>query len=151
MKTPKYIEDHEKVLAVYKDWPSFHDCEVISLTMDRIHRLPDGGPNARVELLIHAWEMTDKVNENKIFIRKNHQLVRFEFDEVFDLEMKDFNRQNVIFGLSFEEKQADETTPAGMIVRLQPSYGICGSFAAVRGRVLSVKPCDNQGRPEPAR
>jgi hypothetical protein len=147
MKIPTYLTGHEMVIEAYDSWPSFHDSEIMSLTMDRVQRLEDGGPNARIEMLIHTWEITDQMNENKIFIRRKHHLVRFEFDEVFDLKLEEFNRQNVIFGMTFAEKKDGDTTPAGMIVHLQPCYGLCGEFSAVRGRVLSVMPCDNQGRP----
>ena len=82
---------------------SFHDAEVLTIRADRV------GPTVDVE--VEAFANTP---------RATHYLLRF--GEVTDLELGGLNEQNVLFDLTAV------AGPNGWEVRLQPSYGLGGSF-----------------------
>lgn len=142
---PSYIIDHELVLAVYHDWPSFHDAEIITLKMDRSRILFDAIYNARIELVIHCFEMTQETNEKGYFQLVKHNLVHFEFEDVRDVNLYGFNLQNAMLKLIFEELPRDEAGNHRFKVVLNPAHGLGGEFIAYTGIVLSVRPCDEQG------
>jgi len=96
--------------------------------------------NPCLEMLIHGWEMTREVDSKGFYELTKHHLVRFEFDMVHELGLADFNQQNAIFGLFFEEMPKEEGKPVAFKVIIEPAFGLNGEFMACAGRVLSVTP-----------
>lgn len=109
------------------DWfggraPSFHDAEVLSITLDR--------NGASCTFKIHAFEMTSEIDGRGYFVSTRHTVVTLRFGEVSDLELADFNHQNVLMGLSLSKSPEDE-----FVLNLDPAYGLGGTL---RGRTLSI-------------
>ena len=146
--TPAYLDNHQSVLAAFGYWPSFHDSEVISLLMDRRSILFDSVHNARIELVVHAFEMTTEVNEKGYFVLNKHHLVHFEFETVDEVNLKGFNHQNALMSLVFEELPTDAAGNHSFKVGLNDAFGIGGEFTSSKGRVLSIIPCDAEGNPQ---
>jgi hypothetical protein len=113
---------------------------VVRLTLDR---RGDGGTAA--EMLVHAWVMTDKVDERGYYVREKHTLVRFVFERITSNELSDFNRQNVLFHLDITRETVDGLPQ--FRITLDPSFGLGGSLVCGRVVVAEVTPCDERGEP----
>jgi len=94
-------------------WPSFHDAEVLSLSLER-------GSESR--LRIHTWKNTGQTDANGFFVPEKHVVVTFVMTGVTGLELAGFSHQNVIFGLDLTQ------TETGFRLELYPCYGISGSL-----------------------
>jgi hypothetical protein len=112
-------------------WPTFHDAEIVSLHLKR--RSPSS-------MLIHTWEMTNKVDERGFYVREKHVVVEFVFEDISGLDLSGFSHQNVIFGLELEKKTA------GFVMTLDPCYGLAGTIEAknISIRLKPGKPPDSR-------
>jgi immunity protein 50 of polymorphic toxin system len=135
-----HITGADRLVERFGGWPSFHDAEVVRLALDRSGT---NGPTA--EMLVHAWLMTDKVDERGYYVLEKHTLVRFVFERIASIELSEFNHQNVLFGLEVAPETVDGE-PA-FRVALDPSYGLGGSLVCGRVVVADVTPCDERGEP----
>ena len=105
------------------DWfgrvPSFHDAEIIDLHLKRC-----GSSTLR----IHAWNMTDKVKKG-YFVLEKHAVVEFSIDRITNLNLGDFNHQNVIDKLVLSRMESGENS-AVFELNLEPCYGLSGIIRA---------------------
>jgi len=108
----------------FGDWPSFHDAEVIGLSLER---------EAPSELRVKTWRMTNRTDTKGYFVLEKHVEVIFRIEEIADLELFGFSVQNVISGLILSE-HGD-----GVQIELGPCYGLAGKIIA-RGVSISFKP-----------
>jgi hypothetical protein len=76
MTVLEHINGADHLTDRFGGWPSFHDAEVVRLVLDR-----HGANGPTVEMLVHTWLMTDKVDEQGHYVLENHTLVRFLFDK----------------------------------------------------------------------
>ena len=106
--------------------PSFHDAEIVSLFLDR--------NDARCNLNIHAFAMTPEVDERGFYKTKDHVVVSFQFVGVTNLELQDFNEQNVIYGLS-----VSRTTGGDLRLEMKACYGLFG-FVEARQLEIQLEP-----------
>jgi hypothetical protein len=116
------------------DWfdghvPSFHDAEVLTLALDR--------DASRCDMRIHAFEMTSEVDAEGYFVLGKHVIVSFRFEGVTNLELNDFNHQNVITELSLSR-----TAENDLRLELLQCYGLFG-FIEARKVMIALEP----GRP----
>ena len=102
--------------------PSFHDAEVLELSLDR--------KMARCSIRIHAFQMTSEVDAKGFFVSDKHVLVSFRLEGVRNLELNDFNEQNAIYGLALSR-----TADQGFRVELDPAYGL---FGFVEARIVTI-------------
>ena len=117
-----------ELIAWFGHAPTFHDAEILELFLNR-----DGESTLR----IHAWRMTDQVNEKNEFISDKHAIVTFKLHGISALQLDGFSSQNVIFGLQLRRlgsatapAHADE--PGGYELTLEPCYGLHGVICAAR-------------------
>jgi len=96
-------------------WPRFHDAEIVSLHLNR---------SGRSSLLIHTWEMTNKIDEGGFYVREKHVMVEFILEGVSEMELGGFSHQNVISSFDLESKNA------GFLLSLHPCYGLSGTIEA---------------------
>jgi hypothetical protein len=111
------INGADAVIEWFGRWPSFHDAEVIEFRL-----LRDG----LSRLAVHAWRTLPEVDADGYYKLDKHAVITFLISNIKDLELagEDFNRQNVLRGLTLEN--AD-----GRIkIQLWPSYGIGGYIVA---------------------
>jgi hypothetical protein len=109
------IAGAEALIQWFGEWPSFHDAEVLSLTLNR---------TGRSCVRIHTWEATREVDDKGFNVLRKHVQVSFFLDGLKDLELAGFSSQNVIFGL--EIRRSEE----GLQLVLDPCYGVSGSLTA---------------------
>ena len=68
--------------------------------------------------------MTDRVDDKGYYVLENHVMVTFSMKQVATLVLDGFSHQNVIFGLGIEQ------VPDGMVMTLEPCYGLSGMIEA---------------------
>ena len=134
----EFIRNAEAVTAIFGEWPSFHDAEIVSVYLTR-----EGESAPILETIIHVFKATAEVNPEGRYILKNHTLVTFRFSGVReDVAIKWFNHQNVISSLHF----AANPTELGTITVEMPSlYGADISFTCSEVAVVSAQPCTPEG------
>ena len=110
-------------------WPSFHDAEIVSLSLNR---------EGVSTLQLHTWRLTEKVDERGYYVQEKQVLVSLRMEGILGLSLLDFNHQNVIFGLSLSRIED------GVEIVLDPCYGLSGTITA---RKLSVDFSPYHGTP----
>ena len=135
----------EELLAWFEKVPTFHDAEIISLSLSR---------TGTSELKIHGWIMTDAVDPNGYFVLDKHAVVTFSLDGVKDLQLDGFSHQNVIAGLILQRATnrgrsgyyAEPKDAQDIEIELLPCYGLNGFIRAQKVRISFVP-----GRPGDAK
>jgi hypothetical protein len=122
-KTPQ-IEGASDVVGWFGSWPSFHDAEVLEVALRR---------NGRSVIRLYVSRATPAVDGKGYFVCDRHAIVTFLLEEVRDLELADFNSQNVISSLTVD------TLPDGVRLTMSPCYGVAGYLEAARASV-AVEP-----------
>ena len=140
MKVLEHITGADRLTSRFGGWPSFHDAEVVRLILDRRSAQ---APTAA--MLVHAWLMTDKVDDRGYYVLEKHTLVRFLFERITSIELSEFNHQNVLVGLEIAEEMVDGER--AFRVTLDSSYGLSGSLVCGQIVVADVSPCNERGEP----
>jgi len=103
----------------FESWPSFHDAEILDLHLDR------KGPST---LRIHAWKYESSADNTEIPVSRRF-IARFIFDDITNLDVEEFNHQNVIYGLSLQQIGTDWR------LELKHCWGLSGFIQARRLRI----------------
>lgn len=113
--------------------PSFHDAEILSLSLCR------DGPS---HLALRGWNITDTVRPDGYFVLDRRAVVTFVIEGITDLKLEGFNHQNVIYELGLSRISPDSplgdppTGPATEFeLSLEGCYGLSG---VIRARKISV-------------
>ena len=138
------VEGAEQVERVFGYWPSFHDAEVLDITLSRESCGAVRGPT--VHFSVHAFEMTDEVDARGYFVLRKHVLVTFALYSVEVLQLDGFNLQSVLFGLHFSRPAEPVEPDLTVQVDLESSYGVAARFQCSRAEVVSVEPHEPRGR-----
>lgn len=131
------IKNADLLTDVFGRFPTFHDAEVLRVTLDRGDR-SDFGPS--LEALIHVFEQTSDVDESGRYVLKNHVLVLFRFSKIVDLQLKDFNQQNVLWNLEINQLSDREPDKVKFKVVFRSSFGVSASFHCEAVSIESVEP-----------
>ena len=122
-------------------WPSFHDAPVIAFR----YNLAGAGD---IAFTLHGWQMTAEVDERGYYKLIKHHLIEFAFQEISEADLERFTSMgNILFGLGFSTPEEFEAVGKFRVL-LDSAMGgdLCGSFSARKGEVLTVVPCDKDGR-----
>lgn len=119
----------DELLAWFGEVPTFHDAEIISLSLSR---------NGVSELKIHGWIMTGGVDPSGYIVLDRHAVVTFSFEGIVDLQLDGFSGQNVIAGLVLQRATNRGRTGHYAIpeddldveIELLPCYGLDGFIRA---------------------
>jgi hypothetical protein len=125
---PTYVAGYERVLDAFGCWPSFHDARVLSFRRS-LNVIPIVG------IIVHAFEGTA------------HHRVHFRFTDVTDADLERFwvMGENTLARLAFSAGRHDDGRfSVELDSDIDDDYR--GSFRARFGEVLSVTPCDPDGR-----
>ena len=134
------IVGYEKLISLFGYWPTFHDAEVLKITVDRGQRGVDFAPKIDVE--IYLYEMTSELDEQGNFVLKSHSKVHIQFRNIAKLQIDDFNHQNALWGILFEHTLQDNLQ---FQVTFESSYGFGAEFRCCEIEVVSVIPCNCDG------
>lgn len=151
MQVPE-IENVEIVTDVFGGWPSYHDAEIVRLTLDR-----SGPEGPRLEALIYVFLMTTDVDKDGFYILKHKSLVTLEFTEVAVEKIECFNQQNVISAIVIVDIDPAKNDGRRFEIEFGASYGCEATFQAKRIIVRDLIPyredewtqTRRRGRPEP--
>jgi hypothetical protein len=103
-------------------WPGFHDAEVLKL------RLSIGEPSY---LVVHTWEMTNKVNEQGFYELTKHIVVEFALEGPSNVNIGNLWERSILFDLGAEK------TEQGFRLDFSAAYGMSGTISAVSCRCAS--------------
>ena len=94
-------------------WPGFHDAEVVRF------RLSTGESSY---LVVHTWEMTNKVNARGFYEQTKHIVVEFALKGISSANLGDLWEHSILLDLGVEK------TEQGFRLDLSAAYGICGTI-----------------------
>lgn len=127
------FEDSAKLEGVFGRWPPFHDAAVLRAVLDR-----SGTSGPAFEVTIHVFEMTNEVDVDGFYVQRSHTEVTLRFDDIKELKLEAFNRQNVLAGLTVS--RFDRDGRARLRVAMPSSFGMDASFECARATVVHVRP-----------
>ena len=96
------IRGSEQLVALFGGWPSFHDAEIVRLTLDR-NMVGDAAAGPTLTLDVYAFQAGPDVAPNGQYELRNEVLVSFRFLEIDQLELTGFNQQNAIWQLDITD------------------------------------------------
>jgi len=108
-----------ELIAWCGGWPNFHDAEIVRLDLHR----------RGVSRLVIAVRGGEKPNfgprsDRRYAVPPADVLITFFFEDIEDLELTDFSRQNVVFEL-------DLTCDQGVVtLEMSPCFGLAGKIVA---------------------
>lgn len=132
------VENRDKLIALFGDWPSFHDAEVIDLHYWRGDIKPGDWddrnvfPVLTVKIRILRATQPDFDGENK-----KDAIVTLRFHDVGQFEMDGFNHVNQIIDLSIATDNQRYAQPYHHVV-FERGFGMQASFHCFRIEVLDT-------------
>lgn len=109
--------------------PSFHDAEVLELTLSA---------NGRCVMRLHAWTNSGRLDDQGYFISENHASVSFVLEGIKEVDLLDLNLSPAIVYRLEISKREDHIR-----IEWDSSYGVYGHIKADRVHI-SFSP----GKPE---
>ena len=119
------IKNANKLIKFFGEFPSFHDSEIVEVKLDR--RLPS------LEIKIYTFLMQNEVDKKGHYKRDKECIVVIKFSSIENLQIEDFNRQNVISNIDFAQKGNC------VQVNINPCYGFAAQFACKTIEIVSIK------------
>lgn len=131
------IPGGRELLAWFGQEPTFHDAEIISLSLNR---------SGVSELKIHGWINTGEIGPDRTFLLAKQAIVTFHLEQIMDLQLDGFSAQNVISGLELGyAKDRGRSNyfslpqdPHDIDIELMPCYGLDGYIRAKKVGVSFV-------------
>jgi hypothetical protein len=135
----EHIVGSEKLVAALGYWPSFHDAEVVSVSAQR--GLPVTVGIATVELAVHvrSYESRGEGTAQYEQVLVKSVLANFLCKQVADLELSEFNHQNVINSLSVQVEPSNEAPESPLVLTIEPIWGLGGTVRCATVELSSVK------------
>jgi len=127
-------EHSSNLESVFGRWPSFHDAEVLRLSLDR-----SGEEGPTLDVVVHVFEMTTAIDAKGFYVLKNHTEVTLRFTHVVVSRLQWFNHQNVLSSLEVEELDPAAHEGRRFRVEMPSSYGLEAEFECRRAIVLNVQ------------
>ena len=136
MQAPQVLAGSEMVVAEFGTWPSFHDAEVISFELRRLVPANPGETEVRMTVHVRCYETRGEGTSAYHLALVKNALIAFRFVGVENLEVSEFNHQNVIDDILFTE--AGSSTSARLAVDVQSNFGFGGQWHCHSAEVSSV-------------
>lgn len=141
------VESHQLLTSIFGHWPSFHDAEVVELSLWRGDVKPDAGkyifPVLTAKLIL-AEIVPRAEDETKLDLLPRAR-VTLRFRDVDDLNLQGFNHCNQIVGLWFALQDRGTFTdgtplPPYVLVEFERGFGISASFKCFGVEVVEATP-----------
>jgi hypothetical protein len=132
---PEFVENAEALTAVFGEWPSFHDAEVLSMHFDRAGSI---GPT--LDARIHVFRMTSEVDSRGFYVLTHHTLITLRFVNIILLQLHWFSHQNVLSDLLLEPARADDADHRRFRAQFGSSCGVEAELLCDRIIVVAVEP-----------
>ena len=131
------IQNSHLLTDMFGEFPSFHDAEVLRVTLERGDKL---GFEPSLEALINTWQFAGGVDERGYLSSKNDVLVSFRFAKIAEVNLDGFNQQNVLFHLEIIELSEPAENEAKFKVVFLGCFGIEAEFYCDSISIESVEP-----------
>lgn len=122
---------------IFHEWPSFHDAEIVRVTLRREHR------SASLEIVIHVFTTPGGLDPEGYFLHLDHTLAAIRFDSVDQLKLEDFNGQNAIDDLRIG---LGASGGKRFVVDIPANNGCDASFLCDSISVVSAEPYKHDER-----
>lgn len=130
---PAFIGNFGLVTDRFGSWPSFHDSEILRIELSR--SLEVRRPNTVLRMDIYVFISSPEIDARGYYKLENPSVVSFLFEDIDDLDIEDFNHQNVI-----EELLFSRIVDGRIEVKIHSIFGLFGSFSCSEVLVTAVKP-----------
>lgn len=121
----KLIINSNSLVNKFGYWPDFHDFEVLRVEMDR------SGPF--IILHIYAFHALKETDDRGYFKKTNECVISLCFQGISDVVLEDFNQQNVLSELTFED------TGGLLKTTISTSFGLCGYIVSKTVEVIKIE------------
>ncbi len=135
MTESEFVENAEVLTAVFSEWPSFHDAEVLSMLLDR-----EGSVGPTLDARIHVFRMTSEVDSRGFYVLTHHSLVTLRFVNIILLQLHWFSHQNVLSDLLLELAGADDAEHRRFRAQFGSSCGVEAELLCDQIMVVAVEP-----------
>jgi hypothetical protein len=125
------VDNATALTAIFGEWPSFHDAEVHSISLDR------EGPT--LEAKIHVFRSTSEVDSRGYHVSTHHTLVTLNFLKVVLHNLRWFSYQNVLFDLLIDRTSGEDLKCGAYKVQFPSSCGVEMELICESIRVAEVK------------
>lgn len=136
MATVPPIPGTDEVLSALGWWPSFHDAEVIHFSLSRGARPEEKKSEAQLEVQVREYETRNPGTAQYELTLVKNVIIRFAFTGVEEVQVDDFNFQNVINSLEFHRES--EAPESRLRVAIESIYGFGATWLCRTARVASV-------------
>jgi hypothetical protein len=116
-------------------WPGLHDAEILSVDFQRA--VDGSGPDVYVK--VHAFEMTSEVTERGYFKLIKHCIIELRFEQIDDVDLRNFGHQNVIDGISLSFASSKEGSRR-IAVEFEAITEMELSFSCAKAVVVGLTP-----------
>ena len=141
MESPAdFVVNSGRLVAIFGQWPSFHDAEVIEFNLWRGDMKSDPWPLPTLTAKIHLWDMTPEVDARGFFVLRHHTHATLRFHDIRDLRMDDFNHQNAIYGMSIVRETQTEGSLPRLKITFSGAHGMSADFTCVSAEVINAEP-----------
>ena len=137
MSPSEHIKGSEKLIAALGEWPTFHDAEVVLFSAERALPVKVGYNIAQLVIHLRRYSSTGEGTANYQMVLTKSVLAKFVFSLACNLELFDFNHQNVIDSFTVSAIQTDEL--ANLSVNIESIWGFGGSFRCSAVELESVE------------
>ena len=136
MPTVPSIPGTEEVLSALGCWPSFHDAEVIHFSLSRGATPAEQKSEAQLDVQVREYETRHEGTAQYELVLIKNVVIRFVFAGVEEVQVEDFNFQNVIDSL--EIRQDTEEPKQRIQVEVESIYGFGATWLCRSAEVASV-------------
>jgi len=134
----------QQVIDAWGYWPSFHDAEVISFSVERALPFESGHAIARLSVHIRRYEVVGEGTVNYKQALRASVLVRFVFNGACELALTDFNHQNVINAIRVSTFSSESgKSESRLLIEIDPIWGFGGTFQCKSAAVEAVEILSN--------
>jgi hypothetical protein len=136
MATIPLIPGTEEVLSALGWWPSFHDAEVTRFSLSRGTTADAKTSEAELDVQVREYEPRNLGTAEYELVLIKDVIIRFAFTGVEEVQVEDFNFQNVINSLVIEP--AAEESGRRVRVEVESIYGFGAAWFCSSARVAGV-------------
>ena len=132
------------MLPFFATWPCFHDAEVVAMNLWRGHVRPGDWDDRNVFPVLTCKVRVLEATQPGAAHAGDDILVTLRFHDVDDVDVRGFNHDNSIVGLSLSKRgrgnfTTGEEMPPLLIVTFERGHGISASFRCSRLEVVSAE------------
>jgi hypothetical protein len=136
MENIEHISGTDQVVESLGYWPSFHDAEVISFSAERALPFNHNETVARLAVHVRQYKTVGAGTSNYEQVLYKSVLIKFSFKGACELDICDFNHQNVIDAINVTSIESNDL--ANLLVSILSIWGFGGTLRCQSAEVESI-------------